>query len=795
MNKKANQKFHLFILVILMGACLAVSHATTLSTWVSGSNTTDDTGVYGTKGVSDTANVPGARNESISWTDSSGNLWLFGGWGFAWGAGSELNDLWKFDGTNWTWVSGSDEIPYTGGVYGTKGVPESNNVPGARAQSGSWIDSSDNLWLFGGVGLDSSGAHDPLNDLWKFDGTNWTWVSGSDKGSQAGVYGEKGVTDPNNPDIVPGARNGSITWTDSSDTLWLFGGGGFNDLWKFDGTDWTWVSGSKNLNQPGVYGTKGVADPNNVPGTRDSGVTWIDSTDSLWLFGGWGYDSNGSGGLLNDLWKFDGSDWTWVGGSNSADQPGVYGIKGVASAANVPGARTESIAWIDSSGTFWLFGGMVIDSSGTWWNRLNDLWKFDGMDWTWVGGSNIADQPGVYGAKGVASAENFPGSRDTSISWIDSSDNLWLFGGNGVDSVNVSSNLNDLWKIQVRDMTIPPDFNADRMTDLLWRRSDDYCYVRLMNGVTQTTGFEYVGGKSTMSLKGLADFNGDGKTDTLWGRSDGFNYVRLMNGVTPTTGYTFVANSTMTPQGTADFNGDGKADILWQRNDGYYYVRLMDGVTPTTGYKFVGNASMEPKGLADFNADGKADILWRRSDGYCYVRLMDGGTPTTGFIYIGGNTNMELAGLGDFNGDGKADILWRRSDGFDYVRLMDGVTPTTGIEFVGNSNMEPRLLGDFNGDGKSDILWQRYDGYNYVRLMDGVTPTTGYKFVGNTQMTPQGLGDFNGDGKADILWQRFDDYYYVRLMDGVTPTTGYSYVGSPTMAPQGLNVLGLLPQY
>src|SRR5260370_31459256 len=35
--------------------------------------------------------------------------------------------------------------------------------------------------------------------------------------------------------------------------------GDLNDLWKFDGTNWTWVSGSDLINQPGVFGTKGVA--------------------------------------------------------------------------------------------------------------------------------------------------------------------------------------------------------------------------------------------------------------------------------------------------------------------------------------------------------------------------------------------------------------------------------------------------------------------------------------------------------------------------------------------------------
>ena len=46
---------------------------------MSGSDQIDAAGVYGTKGVAAPANVPGARYDSCSWTDSSGDLWLFGG--------------------------------------------------------------------------------------------------------------------------------------------------------------------------------------------------------------------------------------------------------------------------------------------------------------------------------------------------------------------------------------------------------------------------------------------------------------------------------------------------------------------------------------------------------------------------------------------------------------------------------------------------------------------------------------------------------------------------------------------
>ena len=47
------------------------------------------------------------------------------------------------------------------------------------------------------------------------------------------------------------------------------------------------------LNQPGVYGTQGVASPNNAVGARDGSIGWVDASDNLWLFGGGCY-TNGT---------------------------------------------------------------------------------------------------------------------------------------------------------------------------------------------------------------------------------------------------------------------------------------------------------------------------------------------------------------------------------------------------------------------------------------------------------------------------------------------------------------------
>jgi N-acetylneuraminic acid mutarotase len=429
--------------------------------WETGATSVNANGVYGTQGTASAGTEPGARYSGTSWTDSSGNFWLFGGVGYdSSGSAGYLNDLWRYTpgSKQWTWISGGDGNNASG-IYGTLNSAATGNAPGARYEANSWIDSTGNLWLFGGYGYDSAGNLGYLNDLWRYaPGTGqWTWVNGSNIENVSGVYGAKGTAAAGN---APGARRSASSWTDSNGTVWLFGGYGYdasgavgylNDLWKYSPTtrQWTWVSGGSVDNALGVYGTVETAAAANVPGARYAAGSWIDASGNLWLFGGAGYDSGGALGKLNDLWQFTptSGQWTWVGGEVTANAGPIYGTLGTTAATNLPGARYDFTTWMDSSGSVWLFGGVGYDASGTVGN-LNDLWRYDPTDneWTWIGGGHSDNASGVYGTQGTASVNNVPGGRNSINSWIDSSGDLWLFGGNGYDSTGKLSYLNDLWE-------------------------------------------------------------------------------------------------------------------------------------------------------------------------------------------------------------------------------------------------------------------------------------------------------------------------------------------------------------
>ena len=424
-------------------------------TWMNGPNTSNQDEQVSTPPIDHTkqdSDAPGGSKYSSSWTDpKTGNLWLFTGSSHQIkhpNVGAFFGEMWEY-GLTQSYFGGYSN--YWTQVFAAP--PATSPIP--RWGAVTWVDATGNFWLFGG----QDGADEFLNDLWTFNPSSlaWTYVSGGILQPTNGVYGTLGQAAGGN---IPGGRWGAAARTDSSGTLWLFGGYGFadatsantgllNDLWKYSGGQWTWVSGASTLNPNGVYGSLGQAAAGNVPGGRQAPVAWIDNAGKFWMFGGFNLSPTGQPNAFNDLWEFNGTQWAWMSGANTVNQTGTYGAQGIAAASNVPGARWSPAAWSDSNGNFWMFGGFGYDATGN--GTLDDMWEYKAGQWIWAKGPSSVSQTGAYGVAPdpfvYPHVTSYPGSRWGATYWS-APNGFWMFGGEGFDSVSGGGDqlLSDLWR-------------------------------------------------------------------------------------------------------------------------------------------------------------------------------------------------------------------------------------------------------------------------------------------------------------------------------------------------------------
>ncbi len=330
---------------------------------------------------------PGDRNSGCTWKYNN-KLYLFGG---ETKDGLQTphfcNDIWVYDlSTNlWTWIKGNDTFN-SKGVYGTKGVSASTNTPSSRKGAAYW-QYNNKFYMFGGMGIDSTGSTGELNDLWEYDAisNNWKWIKGDKQSLKNGVYYGSASN------LKPGSRYGSSSFTYNG-KLYLFGGIGLgitypddrrlNDLWAYDtlSGNWTWLKGSTATDAAATFGTIGIPSSVNTPGAKINANVWtIDN--SIYLYGGDGIlTSNNSGGLSSDLWKYDpiSNNWTWISGSTIAGTHGIYTSQGIANGNNTPGGRSASVTW-SGNNKLYILGGYTITSNNyaALAYRLNDIWYYD----------------------------------------------------------------------------------------------------------------------------------------------------------------------------------------------------------------------------------------------------------------------------------------------------------------------------------------------------------------------------------------------------------------------------------
>jgi hypothetical protein len=259
-----------------------------------------------------------------------------------------------------------------------------------------------------------------------------------------------------------------------------------------------------------------------------------------------------------------------------------------------------------------------------------------------------------------------------------------------------------------------------------------------------------------LDAAGGADFNADNLTDLLWRHGvSGQNAIWFMNGVNLVTG-TFtnppiLADPRWRIVGTNDFNADGKADILWRHGtSGENVFWFMNGVNLLSGTFSTPSALTDVRwemvGTGDFDLDGRPDILWRHATAgenvlwYMNGTVLASGTFTTPPSLT--DVRWKMAGVGDFNRDGKPDILWHHTtSGQAVLWYMDGSVMVSGTFTTPNGlsdlNWRVVAVGDYNKDERPDIVWRhQLSGQNSVWFMNDATLISG-------ALTSPGLADPN----------------------------------------------------
>lgn len=212
-------------------------------------------------------------------------------------------------------------------------TPASKPSPRAGA-----IGVSDGAWLYNFGGKPGPGVE--RNDMWVFDGSNWTDITPTSGPLPAGRdwYGAAYDT----------GRGRFVLFGGRSSAL----GSNLGDTWEFDGAQWTQMT------------------PTNAPSVRRWNAMAYDSQAGVTiLFGG-----EDGGAYNNETWSWDGTTWTQL------------------SPATSPSPRGRGRLSYDlQNGTMVYFGGRNISGP------LSDTWVWDGSDWSQVVTANAPSSLGVAG--------------------------------------------------------------------------------------------------------------------------------------------------------------------------------------------------------------------------------------------------------------------------------------------------------------------------------------------------------------------------------------------------------------
>ena len=227
--------------------------------------------------------------------------------------------------------------------------------------------------------------------------------------------------------------------------------------------------------------------------------------------------------------------------------------------------------------------------------------------------------------------------------------------------------------VLTRQISNTHDFNADTISDVLWRDTSGNVGMWLMNGATikATSVLGTVG--TNWSIVGQRDFTGNGSSDILWRDTVGDAAIWQMAGTSVKSVYPFnPVPTSWSVAGTGEFTAKGTGDILWEDASGNLAMWFLTGnANDTVGVLSAQPVGKLPAGWIVVGADKKGVIFLRNTvTGEVGVWVMKGATPvqTANFGVV--PLTWTIAGIGDFDGNGSSDILWRDNLGNVGIWLM-----------------------------------------------------------------------------------------------------------------------------
>lgn len=236
------------------------------------------------------------------------------------GSGSRMDGaVWQWDGTTWTQIGGN-------GVNSSWNVPPNTHY--GEVDSLATLDN----YLYAGLG---GAAND--GEVWRWDGTSWTkiggdslnggWTNYVERVQTMSIYGGK---------LVAGLGSGA----------------GDGEVWQWSGSSWSRIAGK------GLNSSWDSAGPPYI----------VESVESLMSYNGKLYAGLGNSVGDGNLWEFDGTSWTQVGGNgiNSSWTGGTYN-------------RVKSLVSYNGD----IYAGL---GSGA---NMGEVWQLKNGSWTKVGGNSV----------------------------------------------------------------------------------------------------------------------------------------------------------------------------------------------------------------------------------------------------------------------------------------------------------------------------------------------------------------------------------------------------------------------